>query len=79
MPRVLLPPLPRLDQRLAHSPVGKVLIERLHFADACALLSLDGELVNMEDLVLHEAARDIRSPSHQLTIARDVLRPRPFL
>lgn len=68
--------LTRLDERLAHSPVGVGLIERLHFADACASLWLDGELVEMEDLVLHEAARDIRSPSHALTIARDVLQTR---
>lgn len=68
--------LARLDERLVHSPVGAGLIERLHFADACASLWLDGELVEMEDLVLHEAARDIRSPSHQLTIARDVLQTR---
>jgi Protein of unknown function (DUF1612)/HTH DNA binding domain len=68
--------LARLDERLASSPVGTGLIERLHFADACASLWLDGELVEMEDLVLHEAARDIRSPSHQLTIARDVLQTR---
>ncbi|ERI15441.1 hypothetical protein O206_19405 [Ochrobactrum sp. EGD-AQ16] len=68
--------LARLDERLIHSPVGTGLIERLHFADACASLWLDGELVEMEDLVLHEAARDIRSPSHALTIARDVLQTR---
>ncbi|RLL71596.1 DUF1612 domain-containing protein [Ochrobactrum soli] len=68
--------LTRLDERLAHSSVGPGLIERLHFADACASLWLDGELVEMEDLVLHGAARDIRSPSHQLTIARDVLQTR---
>ncbi|WP_435657103.1 RHE_PE00001 family protein [Brucella pituitosa] len=68
--------LARLDERLALSPVGTGLIERLHFTDACASLWLDGELVEMEDLVLHEAARDIRSPSHALTIARDVLQTR---
>ena len=68
--------LARLDERLAPSPVGAGLIERLHFADACASLWLDGELVEMEDLVLHDAARDIRSPSHALTIARDVLQTR---
>lgn len=68
--------LARLDERLGHSSVGPGLIERLHFADACASLWLDGELVEMEDLVLHEAARDIRSPSHALTIARDVLQTR---
>ncbi len=74
--KTLLQPLARLDERLARSPVGTGLIERLHFADACASLWLDGELVEMEDLVLHEAAPDIRSPSHQLTIARDVLQTR---
>ncbi|WP_455297022.1 RHE_PE00001 family protein [Brucella pituitosa] len=68
--------LARLDERLVHSPVGTGLIERFHFADACASLWLDGELVEMEDLVLHEAARDIRSSSHALTIARDVLQTR---
>ncbi len=68
--------LARLDERIAQSSVGAGLIERLHFAEACASLWLDGELVEMEDLVLHEAARDIRSPSHALTIARDVLQTR---
>ena len=68
--------LARLDERLVHSPVGNGVIERFHFTDACASLWLDGELVEMEDLVLHEAARDIRSPSHALTIARDVLQTR---
>ncbi|GAA5628757.1 hypothetical protein Brsp05_04056 [Brucella sp. NBRC 12953] len=68
--------LARLDERLAHSPVGEGVIERFHFTDACASLWLDGELVEMEDLILHDAARDIRSPSHALTIARDVLQTR---
>ena len=68
--------LARLDERLAYSSVGAGLIERFHFADACASLWLDGELVEMEDLILHDAARDIRSPSHALTIAREVLQTR---
>ena len=34
---------------------------------------VDGELVHLEDLVLHDAGADIRAPSHELTIARDVL------
>lgn len=68
--------LARLDERLAYSSVGAGLIERFHIADACASLWLDGELVEMEDLILHDAARDIRSPSHALTIARDVLQTR---
>ncbi|MBY4632656.1 RHE_PE00001 family protein [Rhizobium croatiense] len=68
--------LTRLDERIARSPVGQGWIERMHFADACASLWIDGELVHMEDLVLHEARADIRTPTHELTIARDVLRAR---
>lgn len=66
----------RLDERVARSPVGQGWIERTHFADACASLWIDGELVHLEDLVLHDATRDIRTPTHELTIARDVLRTR---
>ncbi|GES46104.1 hypothetical protein RsS62_53560 [Rhizobium dioscoreae] len=68
--------LTRLDERIARSPVGQGWIERAHFADACASLWIDGELVHLEDLVLHDATRDIRTPTHELTIARDVLRTR---
>ncbi|MGZ2384633.1 hypothetical protein ACVIDN_006057 [Rhizobium brockwellii] len=68
--------LARLDERIARSPVGAGWIERTHFADACASLWIDGELVHLEDLVLHDATRDIRTPTHELTIARDVLRTR---
>lgn len=68
--------LTRLDERVARSPVGAGFLERLNFADACASLWIDGELVHLEDLVLHDATRDIRTPTHELTIARDVLRTR---
>ena len=68
--------LTRLDERIARSPVGVGFLERQHFADACASLWIDGELVHLEDLVLHDATRDIRTPTHELTIARDVLRTR---
>ncbi|NEJ17716.1 DUF1612 domain-containing protein [Rhizobium leguminosarum] len=68
--------LARLDERIARSPVGKGWIERSHFTDACASLWLDGELVHLEDLVLHDATKDVRAPTHELTIARDVLRTR---
>ncbi|ANP89259.1 RHE_PE00001 family protein [Rhizobium leguminosarum] len=68
--------LTRLDERIARSSVGQGWIERAHFADACASLWIDGELVHLEDLVLHDATRDIRTPTHELTIARDVLRTR---
>jgi hypothetical protein len=68
--------LTRLDERIARSPVGAGWLERSHFTDACASLWIDGELVHLEDLVLHDAFRDTRTPTHELTIARDVLRTR---
>ncbi len=68
--------LTRLDERIARSLVGHGFIERSQFTDACASLWIDGELVHLEDLVLHDATRDIRTPTHELTIARDVLRTR---
>ncbi|CDN58358.1 Y4cF Protein (plasmid) [Neorhizobium galegae bv. officinalis bv. officinalis str. HAMBI 1141] len=68
--------LTRLDERIARSAVGEGWIERAHFTDACASLWIDGELVHLEDLVLHDNTRDIRTPTHELTIARDVLRTR---
>jgi hypothetical protein len=64
--------LTRLDERVARSPVGQGWIERSHFADACASLWID----HLEDLVLHDATKDIRTPTHELTNARDVLRTR---
>ncbi len=68
--------LTRLDERIARSPVGAGWIERTQFTDACASLWIDGELVHLEDLVLHDAFRDTRTPTHELAIARDVLRTR---
>ncbi|WP_421361896.1 RHE_PE00001 family protein [Agrobacterium rosae] len=68
--------LSRLDERIARSPVGEGFVERSHFTDACASLWIDGELVHLEDLVLHDATKDIRTPTHELTVARDVLRTR---
>jgi hypothetical protein len=68
--------LVRLDERIACSPVGQGWIERMHFSDACASLWIDGELVHLEDLVLHDAGHDVRTPTHELTIARDVLKTR---
>lgn len=65
--------LARLDERLAQSPAGKGVIGRAGYANTCASLWIDRELVEMEYLVLHEAERDIHSASHALTISRDVL------
>jgi hypothetical protein len=68
--------LARLDERLAKSPIRAGWIARAHFHDACASLWLAGELVHLEDLVLHDAAMDLRTPTHELTRARAVLRAR---
>ena len=68
--------LARLDERLRKSPIREGFIARTHFLDACASLWLEGELVHLEDLVLHDAEKDIRSPTHELTRAHAVLRAR---
>jgi hypothetical protein len=66
----------RLDDRIANSAIRDGWIERAHFTDATASLYIDGELVHLEDLVLHDAHMDIRSPTHELVIAHAVLRAR---
>lgn len=68
--------LARLDERIARSPIGEGFSQREHFHDAAASLWIDGELVHVEDLVLHDARMDVRAPSHELTIAHGVLRAR---
>ncbi|MCO5066772.1 MAG: RHE_PE00001 family protein [Rhizobiaceae bacterium] len=68
--------LVRLDERLARSPVRDGFVERQNFADAAAALWLEGELVHLEDLVLHDARMDVRAPTHELTRAHAVLRAR---
>src|SRR4051812_8612134 len=59
----------RLDERLGQSPIREGWISRTHFLDACASLWLQGELVHLEDLVLHDAGMDLRAPTHELTRA----------
>ncbi|MDR6664990.1 hypothetical protein J2X71_001248 [Rhizobium sp. 1399] len=66
----------RLDERVARSPVGQGFAERSHYLDAAGALWVAGELVHVEDLVLHDAHMDSRAPSHELTIAHSVLRVR---
>jgi hypothetical protein len=68
--------LARLDERVARSPVGQGFAERSHYLDAAGALWVAGELVHIEDLVLHDAHMDSRAPSHELTIAHSVLRTR---
>ncbi|OCX33140.1 hypothetical protein QU42_00220 [Bradyrhizobium sp. UASWS1016] len=66
----------RLDERLAKSPTRAGWAARTHFTDSCACLWLEGELVHLEDLVLHDAGMDVRTPTHELTRAHAVLRAR---
>ena len=68
--------LARLDERVRASPVRSGWIERSHFGDAAAALWLEGALVHLEDLVLHDAHMDVRTPTHELTRAHAVLRTR---
>ena len=68
--------LARLDERIRSSPIAAGFVSRAHFHDACASLWLAGELVSLEDLVLHDARMDIHSPTHALTRAQAVLRAR---
>ncbi len=68
--------LARLDERLRTSPIRDGWIARTHCSDAAAALWLDGELVHLDDLVLHDAGMDIRVPTHELTRAHTVLRAR---
>ena len=68
--------LARLDERLASSPIAEAFSARTHVHDANAALFCEGELVHLEDLVLHDAAADIRSPTHPLIRAHAALRAR---
>ena len=65
--------LARLDERLRSSPVAEACRLRAHFHDACAALWRAGEFVQVEDLVLHDAGMDARSPTHELVRAHAVL------
>lgn len=68
--------LARLDEQVRRSPVGEGFVERSHFFDAAASMWVGGELVHVEDLVLHDERMDARAPSHELTIAHRILRAR---
>ncbi|HEV7286742.1 MAG TPA: RHE_PE00001 family protein [Kaistia sp.] len=68
--------LARLDERVRRSLVGAGFIERGHFFDSAASMWVSGELVHVEDLVLHDAHMDVRAPTHELVIAHSILRAR---
>lgn len=68
--------LARLDERTRRNPVGAGFVERGHFFDSAASMWVSGELVHVEDLVLHDAHMDVRAPTHELVIAHSILRMR---
>ena len=68
----------RLDERLSRTePVlADGVRSRAHFVDAQAALGLEGQLVLMEDLVLHDAAMPVRHPTPELARATHILASR---
>jgi hypothetical protein len=75
--------LARLDERLAlrgRDPAQAALADgvraRAHLMEAQALSQLAGELVSLEDLVLHDAGMDVRAPSTGVARAARVLAER---
>ncbi|WP_127524554.1 RHE_PE00001 family protein [Mesorhizobium sp. Z1-4] len=68
--------LARLDERVARSEVGPGFAERADFFESVSSMWVGGELVHIEDLVLHDAQMDIRAPSHELVIAHRIVRTR---
>jgi len=68
--------LARLDERLRASPVRAGVIARADCAEACAALWAEGELVALDDLVLHDAGMDVHTPSHAIVRAQQYLRLR---
>lgn len=73
--------LVRLDARLARSEpmLADGVRARGHLFEAQALTHLSGELVSLEDLVLHDAGMDIRAPSTGVVRAARIVRERRSL
>jgi hypothetical protein len=65
--------LARLDERLRGGENREGWIARSHFIDAASSLWLEGELVQIEDLILRDAGMDARAPSAALAKAHGVL------
>ncbi|WP_332303967.1 RHE_PE00001 family protein [Rhizobium sp. GR12] len=71
--------LARLDERIDRSPMKHGFIGRQDFTDAISSMWVDGELVHLEDLVLHDAHMDVRAPTHEMTAAHRILRSRRLI
>jgi hypothetical protein len=63
----------RLDERV-RSPLGEGLRARLEYQEACAWAWNRGDVVHVEDLVLHDEGLDARMPDQMLTRVHSVLR-----
>ena len=71
--------LARLDERVTRSPIRDGFLQRQNFHEAVSSLWLDGELVHVEDLVLHDARMDIRAPTNEIVNAHRILRARRLM
>ena len=70
--------LARFDERLrrAEPVLGEGARQRAHAFEAQALIGLTGGLCPLEDLVLHDAGMDVRSPTRELARAAVMLEER---
>jgi hypothetical protein len=66
----------RFDARLQASGLAAGWQSRCDMTEAVRALLLDGSLVDVGDLVLHDAGMDVRHPTHELTRAAAALRAR---
>ena len=66
----------RFDARLEASGLSAGWQSRCDMTEAVRALLLDGHLVDVGDLVLHDAGMDVRHPTHELTRAAAALRAR---
>src|ERR671910_1252167 len=66
----------RFEARLEASGLAAGWQSRCDMTEAARSLLLDGHLVDIGDLVLHDAGMDVRHPTHELTRAAAALRAR---
>jgi len=66
----------RFDARLEASGLAAGWQSRCDMTEAVRALILDGHLVDVGDLVLHDAGMDVRHPTHELTRAAAALKSR---
>ena len=71
--------LARLDERILRSPIKDGFLKRQDFQDTISSLWIDGDLVHLEDLVLHDARMDIRAPTLEVVNAHRILRARRLI